>query len=218
MFTKITDWIIGLLVRFVLATSAIVLALAFVLYSWCYEKRLNLEPLEGKVKRNSLLWGIIDLALLLILLRLLAGCVRPIPETVAPNTVGAPVIVEISNATQSQGMTDCRHDTIIVFIRADVALTLNAVSIFSHEATHAHDMRGWDCNEYLKRYKSDPKFRLEMETHAYCVQAKVAVLVLDANFEEYFDSAVTYLTDGTYNLGLSREDIKTYFLAHCKSP
>lgn len=161
MFTKVSDWVMGLLVRFVLATFAIALVFSFVLYSWVYEKRLNLTPgvKMDRELRQYLKWVVI--AAFVIIIANLVACARPTPVAIIP--------LEEDDAVLGRVSCDSVKNVPIIGLapRLDSA---QRTWVLLHERIHLSQIKdfGKGCMAFSKRYISDLTFRLKIEAEAFC--------------------------------------------------
>ncbi len=125
--------------------------------------------MEGKVfKRNSLGWAILDIALLLVVLRLLAGC-APTPQVV---TVVVPsiAILPLDSSDDALGRTGCDlMGQPVIFLNGK--LTESSKSwVLVHERIHVAQVRAFKggCEAFSKKYISDSTFKLRVELEAFC--------------------------------------------------
>lgn len=127
------------------------------------------------MRRNDLLWGLVDIALLIILAYMLQGCTRvvykdaPVPYVVVSDTLFDTCDgVHLCTLAQMICSEDNRP---VVLVRKSHYTDTGIVFTRAHEDRHVSDMRK-DCKKTQKDYKDSLAVRVRMESEAYCAEGR----------------------------------------------
>ncbi len=161
---------------------AIVLGVLLVILAIHFHRRFVMR------KEAKSAWRLVAIiALLVIVARLLGGCVKP--------SLGSfPRVVEFVDSLPfgSYGLSGCDsvHNIPVSYIRKDLGPTVIAVA--AHELRHSLDMKS-NCKAFIHNYQTSAKFRLWAETRGYCAGALASEKYLNVDYEALLHEYASFL-------------------------